>query len=235
MLMATLDLQGDEAGQPRVDRQSGRVYIPCGRRGVYVVRYDGSKLVPVATLRCVAEAYGLAVVSRDTLYVCGWASESVCSVDVTKDRVTARLHPPREVRSEWTQHMAVLGDTVLVVYTGANLVIYRHGVSTPGKLLPKPGGLQMFVHGLTTDYHSSFLLLDNDSHTVYVLDISGTLTHTIPIPGDRLPLDCTVVGGQLWVACRNGVIIVISSQSPRVTDDVSRRLHSTTLKMSQSG
>ncbi len=47
---------------------------------------------------------------------------------------------------------------------------------------------------------------------MYVLDISGNHTHAIPIPGDRVPWDCTVVGGQLWVGCINGDIIVMSSQ-----------------------
>ena len=209
-LLDTLDLEG-RARHPRVDRQSGRVYIPCGSRGVCVVRYDGSKLVPVTTLRCVRDAGSLAVVSTNTLYVCDWDSETVCLVDVTQDRVTARLQPPREVRGERPSHVAVLGDTVLVMYAGPKLVIYRHGVPTPGKPIRRPQGLKS-VYGLTTDQHSSFLVSAGWSHTVSVLDISGKLTHSIPIHGNRMPRDCTVVGGQLQVVCNNGYVIDLSSQ-----------------------
>ncbi len=207
-LLDTLDLEG-EAWDPHVDRQSGRVYIPCGHSGVCVVRYDGSKLVPVTTLRCVRDAHRLAVVSTDTLYVMDFATVTVCLVDVNQDRVTSRLQPPGEVGDEGPYNIAVLGDVVLVNYACPYLVIYQHGVPTPGKLIPLPQGLGE-VTGLTTDHHSSFLLCD--SRSVYVLDISGNLTHTIPIPGNREPLDCTVVGGQLWVGCSKGDIIVMSSQ-----------------------
>ncbi len=208
-LLDTLDLEG-EAREPRVDRQSGQVYIPCRSRGVCVVRYDGSKLVPVTTLRCVWAA-SLAVVSTDTLYVCDGGSKTVCLIDVIQDRVTARLQLPGEVRGEIPLNIAVLGDTVLVWYGSDNLVIYQHGVPTPGRVTPRPQGLG-YVFGLTTDHHSSFLMCDDRSRSVYVLDISGNHTHTIPIPGDRVPWDCTVVGGQLLVGCTNGSSIVMSSQ-----------------------
>ncbi len=199
-----------EPGHIDVDRQSGRVYIPCDNHGVYVARFDGSKLVPVTILGCVGEAVSVAVVTRDTLYVCNWASKTVCLVDATQDRVTMRLHPPPEVRGENPWDIAVLGDTVLVVYVGGSLVLYRHGVPRAGKVLPKPHVL-MNVYALTTDNHSSFLLSDFGSKHVYVLDISGNLTHTIPIPEDRRPRGCIVVGGQLWVGCKYGEIIVMSS------------------------
>ncbi len=209
-LLDTLDLEVD-ARKPHIDCQTGQVYIPCTSSGVCVVRYDGSKLVPVTTLRCVGNAAILAVASTDILYVSDWDSKTVCLVDVTQDRVTARLQPRWEVRDDKPNHMAVLGDTVLVVYGGPSLVIYRQGVRTPGNLLPQTWGLWS-VSDLTTDHHSSFLLCDGDSHSVYVLDISGNHTHTIPISGDRRPVDCTVVGRQLWVRCENGNILVMSSK-----------------------
>ncbi len=72
-LLDTLDLGdtwgGTPVSQPRVDHQSDRLYIPCSRQGVRVVRYDGSKLVPGTTLRCMKEAISLAVASPHTLYV----------------------------------------------------------------------------------------------------------------------------------------------------------------------
>ncbi len=217
-LLGTLDLEG-RAWHPRVDRQSGQVYIPCYARGVCVVRYDDSKLTMVTTLRCVEDAYSLAVVSTDTLYVCDYSSKTVCLVDVSQDVVTHRLQKPWEVRGDTPNWIAFLGDTVLVEYGSNGLVIYQHRFSTPGKVIPLPQGLQQ-VWGLTTDHHSSFLLCDKKSRSVYVLDISGNHTHTIFIPRDmiifipekREPEDCTVVGGELWVGCLKGEIIVMSSQ-----------------------
>ncbi len=205
----TLDL-GEHVRKPRIDRRSGRVYIPSNN-GVFVVRYDGSKLVLVAKLKCVRDAGSLAVVSPDTLYVSDLASKNVCLVDSTQDKVTTRLQKPWKVKDLPPFDVAFLGDTVLV-REGKDLVVYQHGIPTPGKVLPLPKGLQLEVHKLTTDHHSSFLLTGQYSNTVGVLDVSGNLTHTIPIPEDRQPRDCTVVGGQLWVACENGVIVALSSQ-----------------------
>ncbi len=211
-LLGTLDMDGD-AREPRLDRHSGLVYVPCETSGVSVVRYDDIKLDLVTTMKCVGDAASLAVVlSRNTLYVSDWDSYTVCLVDVNQDRVTARVQVPREVMGERPNHIAVLGDTVLIVYGGNTLVIYRHNVHIPGKVILEPQGLRS-VRSLTTDDHFSFLLTCSVSNTVYVLDIAGNLTHTIPIPGDREPQACTVVGGQLWVACDNGdIIVMLSSQ-----------------------
>ncbi len=200
----------DDVSEPCIDHQSGRVYFSCGFSGIYVVRYDGSKLVPITTLRCVVNPSSLAVVPPHTLYVCDTPSKTVCLVDVTQDRVTTRLQKPVGVEYSTPYNIAVLGDTVLVGAVPDSLAIYRHGVQTPGKLLPKPLGLRN-IWNLTTDLHSSFLLVDDDSNTLYVMDISGNVTHSISIPGDRVPNGCAVVGGQLWVVCRSGDIIVMSS------------------------
>ncbi len=208
-LLDTLDL-GEGVGDPRVDHHSGRVYIACGPSGVCVVRYDGSKLVPVTTLRCVGTADSLAIVSTNTLYVIDWDKMTVSLIDDTQDRVTTRLQLPQELTDTPPDNISVLGDTVLVGFD-ETLVLYRHGVPTPGKVMPRPQGLK-YVTALSTDHHSSFLVSSGRSHTVSVLDVSGNLTHTIPIPGDRQPRDCTVVGEQLWVGCDNGDIIVMSSQ-----------------------
>ena len=217
-LLDTLDLDSEgiadpkETGEPRIDQRSGRIYIPSESHGVCVVRYGGSELHPFTTLGCVGRIGSLAVASPNTLYVCDWESNIVCLVDVIQDRVTARLQPPRDVKRMKPRHVAFLGDTVLVVYGGSNLVIYWHGVPTSGKLLPRTHDLA-WVRGLTTDHHSSFLVTDRDKRsTVYILDISGNVTHTIPIPGYRELQVCTLVGEQLWVACYNGEIIVMSPE-----------------------
>ncbi len=209
-LLDTLDLKGQPT-EPRICHQSDRVYLSCKSIGVYVVKYDGSQLVHIATLRHVGEPSGLAVVSPDTLYMCDKTSKTVCLVNVTQDRVTTKLENPVKVGYSRPFNIAVLGDMVLVGYGSDELAIYRHGVPTPCKLPPKPQGLKD-ITSLSTDHHSRFLLVDRISDTLYVLDISGNVTHTISIPGDRKPHDCTVVGGQTWVGCGNGDIIVMSPQ-----------------------
>ncbi len=206
-LLDTLDLE-EIRYRPCIDRQSGQIYFPCESRGIYVMRYDGSKLVTITTLRCVKSPDALAVVSPDALYVNDEDSETICLVDAARDRITTRLQVPGDYDLDMIA-IAVVGDRVLVVH-GKGLSIYRHGVTTPDTTLPYPQGLES-MGGLTTDHHSSFLLLDHESHTLFVLDISGNVTHTISIPGNRQPGDCTVVDGQLWVACENGKIIVMSS------------------------
>ncbi len=224
-----VDLTVNTVGKPRVDHQSGRVYIPCGQAGVLVMKYDGSELVQVTILRCLRKTGMLAVVSTDTLYVRDSASNTVCLVDVSQDRVIAKLQEPRGVKGKKPMqiHVAVLGDTIVVLYGGnryrrnqhskipkctCKLVIYRHGDPTSGKQLC-PDWLQRLqrVSDLTTDHHSSFLLVDSDSHTVYVMDVIGNFTHTIPIPVNRQPWACTLVRDQVWLGCHNGDIIAMSS------------------------
>ncbi len=208
-LLDTLDMEG-YGREFCVDRQSGQVYISSDASGVHLVRYDGSKLVPLTTLKCVRKAVSLAMVTSDNLYVCDWVTKTVCRVDVTQDRVTARLQTPPEVANELPSQIAVLGDTVLVVYVDLSLVIYHHSVHTPGELLARPQGLKS-VFGLTTDHHFTFLLCDGSSRSVSVLDVSGNLTHTISVPGYKQPRYCTMVRDQLWVGCDNGDIVVMST------------------------
>ena len=220
-LLDTLDLNGF-AKQPRVDCNSGRVYIPCRNRGICVVRYDDSKLVPITTLTCVWGACSLAIASPDTLYVCDWVSVCLVNINVTSDRVTDKLQRPRGITC-YPWHIAFLGDTVLVNYGAADLVIYQHGAPTPGKVILRPQGLESVI-GLTTDHHSSFLLScrttacshsdsllpDDAPRRVYVLDVSGNLIDTIYTHRGKRQEDCTLVGKQLWVGYENGYIIVMS-------------------------
>ncbi len=210
ILQDTLDLD-EPVYKPRVDRQSGQVYISCGPHGVCVVRYDGRKLVRVATLsKDMGSAISLAVMSQDTMYVGEEYTYTVYLRSATQDRDIASLKEPWKER-KWPNGIAVLGDTILVGYEDHDLALYRHGVSTPVKKLPQPPGLDD-VSGLTTDYHSSFVLAGRDSDTVYVFDITGKRTHNIPIPGNRRLWDCTVVERELWVGCYDGDIIVLSSE-----------------------
>ncbi len=195
-----------------------------------MVKYDGCKLLVVTTLRCVRDVSSLAVASSDTLYVCDKNSQTVCLVDVTMDRVTQRLQKPRGASPDLTpSHVAFLGETLLVYHNstvtnyyshGASsttttniskpLVTYRHGATTPVKVIPWSQNIYM-AQALTTDNHSSFLMIGHYPPSVYVLNINGDLTHTIPIVSDSEPVDCAVVGKKLWVGCSNREIIVISS------------------------
>ncbi len=209
ILLDTLDTEG-AIGKPSVDQHTGKVYLPNSGRGVCVVRYDGSKLIRLATLSCVQYPTTVAVVSTDALYVCDRYEDIVCLVDVNQDRVTAKLEAPRELSSRIPNHIAVLGDTILVSYSGPNLVIYRHGITTPDKMIPHPEELRS-VSALSTDNRQCFLVTEQFENSVYVLDISGKLIRAIPIPvtGAR---DCIVADEQLFVVTEfKGIIKLLQN------------------------
>ncbi len=200
--LVQLDARGFRSthlGKPSVDHYIGQVYIPAIGNGVNVVRYDGTRLLKHPTLKCVPGASAVAVVSREALYVCDSVNGTVCLVDIKKDRVTARLDAPLEIHGDGRcpHHIAVVGDTILVSYPGPNLVIYRHGISARGKMVPRPQGLTS-VSALSTDNRKCFLVTDLPSSTVFVLDLSGKLIRAIRLPVNDA-VDCTVVDGQLLV------------------------------------
>ncbi len=115
----TLELKGDGwsgGWEPRVDHSNGWVYIPAGKWGIWVIRYDCSKLVLVTRLKCVGNAKSVAIVSADRLYVCDYATKTVCVVDVKRDEVTSTLQVPPGVGLHAPHSVAILGDTALVGY-----------------------------------------------------------------------------------------------------------------------
>ncbi len=222
VMLDTLDL-GEEAWElvPCVDHSIGCVYIPGGRSGIWVIKYIAGKLVRVLRLKCVENAVSVAVLSTDRLYVCDLKTQTVCQVDVKQDSVTGTLQAPPGIGPIPPRKIAILGDTALVGYKHdkhvgkseryiLSLVSYLRSVPRPGKLVSCSREQVPTPACLTTDHHSSFLLTGSD--TVHVLDSGGNLIHTIRIPGDRLPWNCTVVGGELWVGCANGDIVVMSPQ-----------------------
>ncbi len=210
-LLDTLDLDG-YAEEPRINRETGLVYVPCQSSGVWVIRYDGRKLVLVNKLVGVRNARSLAVASIDKLYVCDWESCAVCLLDIPNDKISARIQEPITVSGQMPYSLAVLGDAILVWYGDTKtLVLYRHGVLSTGTVVPRPKGLRS-VWGLTTDYYSNFLLADDDSRTIFVVDLHGNMTHAIPVPGDKEPWDCTVVDRELWVGCLHGNILAMAAQ-----------------------
>ncbi len=83
----TMDLEG-EAGQPRVDSQAQEIYIPrAGRRGVSVVRCNGTELGKHTTLASVGDCGALAMKSPYMLCVCETEKTSVSYLNVADDTV----------------------------------------------------------------------------------------------------------------------------------------------------
>ncbi len=207
-LLDKLDLDG-QAGAPRADRLSASVYIPCLSRGVLAVWYENNKLNKRYLLQHQNMMIdSLSVVSQDTLCVC--ALDGVYVIDAAEGTVTEVLEPPKGMEGWKPFNIAVLGESILVQYDKATLLVYRLGVEAPGKLVkPLPKG-SFSVSRLITDDHSRFLLVDPDSARILVLDVSGQLASLIRLPKDTRPQDCTIIGNKLWVGCRNGTIIVMS-------------------------
>ncbi len=137
-----------------------------------------------------------------------WQQECpCCRYQNWQDNVT--LEKP-DIRMDNLSHsLAVLGESVMVAYgyTDPTLVVYRQGSPTPVRMIPRPGGLQELTV-VSTDCHSlKFLLTDNVTNCVFVIDTgSSTLS------------DCAVVTRQLWVGCYNGDIVIMSSQWSLLTE-----------------
>ncbi len=208
-------LLGERCFRPRADRQSHKVYIPCGKNGVKIFRCVESRLMTVGTLGCVRRAVDVAVMSVDSICVCDWEHYRVCIVNVRTDTVIRRLYRPAPaIRRPY--YVSALGKTILVCYHDYGgrdtMVTYRSDSQTFDRLLRIPDGLH-FVSSITTDGHSSFLVTDWDSDSVFVLDKSGTLRHRIqPCTDSRRLLDCAVVQSQLWLWDGTGNIVVMASQ-----------------------
>ncbi len=195
---------------PRVERHSRRIFTPCHERGVTVACLDGDRLVRERTLTSVRNVVSMDVMSPDTVYVCDGARVHV--VDIRNDRKTSTLEKPYTVRKVQPRSLAVLDDSVLVCCGGTGtLVTYRHGSTTPVRVVPHPGGLQI-VTCASTDYQGHFLLTDDDTKSVFVMDVHGNLCHKININTDSATQDCAVVQRQLWVGCKSGDIVIMSSQ-----------------------
>ncbi len=191
---------------PRVD-SSHRVYVPCGRGGVRVFRWEGGRLLPARTpLVCVAKARILAVNAFDSLYVVG--SDTISLVNVSTDAVIRQLDRPDQVGYDRPYYVSVLGETALVCYGDNTLVTYHSDNPSPGQVLQTPPGLG-YVYSITTDGHSSFLVTDSDS--VFVLDATGDLRHRVQPGIHSGPLyDCAVVQPHLWLGYYEGPIAMMS-------------------------
>ena len=194
--------------RPRMDHHSRRVFIPCLDSGVTVARLDGDRLVTERTLTCIRRALSVDVMSPDTVYVGDSDSRSVHVVNVIANRITSTLMKPDTLRDQPPYSLAVLGDSVMVGYSGSNLVIYRHGSPAPVRVIPRPGGL-MEVSAISTDYHSNFIVTGGNTSSMFIIDSAGNLHHTIKHTAS-MPEDCVVVNGQLWVSDFYGIVIMSS-------------------------
>ncbi len=182
------------------------------RQGVKVARLDGDRLVREKTLTCVSEPISVDVLSPDTVYI--GDMERVHVVDVRDDRIMLTLEKPDPVElHEDPYRLAVLGNTVMVFYgnLAGGLVVYSHGNSVPVRVITHPEGLQS-VSAISTDCQRHFLLTDQFADSVFVIDASGNLCHTVNTGTDGRLIDCGVVNKQLWVGTSSGHIIIMSSQ-----------------------
>ncbi len=192
---------------PRVDRDSRRVFVPCIGCGVTVAYLECDRLVRQKTLTCVRDVVSVDVMSADTIYVCDYDSASVRVVDVRRDKVTSTLNTPFIMRGELPITLAVLRDIIMVGYTAQTVVFYRQGIRAPFKTIHRLPRLQS-VSAVSTDCLGYFIVTALKS--VFVMDVTGNLLHTVNIDTDDLAQDSTVVNGHLWVGCANGSIAVTS-------------------------
>ncbi len=196
-------------GHPRVDG-SHRVYVPCGMFGVWIYRcQNGCLRLDSGPLECVRDARCVCVNTADTVFLGDWDTKSVCLVNVSSDIVIRRLEKPAQVRG-LPLYMSVLGPTVLVCYKEkvSTLVTYRSDSLNPGRVLQRPE--DSIITSITTDSHSSSVLITGWYGYVYVLD-DKLIWHRI-YTGDRGLMECDVVQSQLWLGYENGDIAVLTSR-----------------------
>ena len=188
------------------------MFFPVLAQGITVARLDGDRLVREKTLTCVWEAISVDVLSPDTVYI--GDMERVHVVDVRDDRIMLTLEKPGPVELYGKPYgLAVLGNTVMVFYgnLAGCLVAYSHGSPVPVRVITHPEGLQS-VSAISTDCQRHFLLTDQFADSVFVIDASGNLCHTVNTGTHSGLMDCVVVNKQLWVGTMSGDIIIMSSQ-----------------------
>ena len=185
------------------------VILPC-REGVRVYHYDDRHLVVARELKCVREAWGVAVKDMDSVFVCDSDSKCVCLVNMDTDTITRRLQKPRQVRNEIPWHLAVLKDTVLVCYGENALVTYSNYGRASGHVIETISELVQ-VSSVTTDNHSNFLVTEYGSGCVFVIDERGKLQTKVDSKNWGLR-DCGVAQSQLWLGYDDGHIDVMTSE-----------------------
>ncbi len=210
--------------RPRIDPQTHWVYVPCGDAGVRIFHWEGTRLQPVREpLACVETVRSVEFNTADTVFVCG--SDSVCLVSVFTDTVIRRLQTPfarqHVPELEWMQrrkmtpiHVSVLGESVLVCYSDETLLTYHRDSRRVPQVLKTPEGLRSIVNTATDSITSSFLVTALDDLRrlcVYVLNKEGKVGHKIHLKEKYTsPMDCAVVGSELWVGYHRFISVMTS-------------------------
>ncbi len=193
---------------PRLEHHSQRVFIP-GDSGVTVDHLDWGRLVKERTLTCVRYAVSVDIMSPDTVYVSN--GSDVSAVDVTNDSVMWTLEQPSTMIHHPPYCLAVLGDNVMVGLFHGTPVMYLHDCPIPDRARPQIWGLGC-PYTISTERKHHFLITDSTSNAVYVVDASGTLLHRVDIDTTSSTVDCAVVNKQLWVGCKSGDIVIMSTE-----------------------
>ncbi len=178
-----------------------------------VARFDGKKLKQEKVLRSVKSATHVVVKSPNTICVVHNDGPDCLAnfVNIENDTVINSLKIPTgeafQSQKRAGERLAVLGDSMLIYIPEDHILVYRQDGKTTR--LPWPEGLSK-VSSIRTDRHGHILLTDHGTNNVFVLDSRGRVHARVEFP--MCIWDCAVVHGQLWVACNNGDIIVMSPE-----------------------
>ncbi len=194
---------------PRIDSRTQLVYLP-GLSSLQVFHFEDKHLVRVKSLNCLKEATTSVAINpsdSNSVFVCtrGWTHPAdVFQINVTENRVMRKLQAPLQVRPP--EHVAVVGQTVLVAYGSSTLVMYHNCGTTPGHVLETPEQL-VGVTNLTPYQHSNFLVTTGIH--LFILDTQGKLIHALR--STEILQDCDVTQSELLTGYRDGLIMVLSS------------------------
>ncbi len=180
----------------------------------------------------------VAVNTADSIYICDYATRTVCLVSVSGDSVITQLGVPAEVQTHGVlrykhktelrsipYHASVLGERILVCYGKNTVATYHHDSPTPVQVLQtsKLPSVQSYisptVSSITTDGQRNFLITEKTNNSVIVLDKAGNIRHRIQPESDSGAAhnaygpslqDCAVVQSQLLLGYEDGSIAVVS-------------------------
>ncbi len=107
--------------------------------------------------------------------------------------------------------VSVMQETVLVCFNSNNLVLYGNGDWAPDQVLHISEELEK-VCCVGTDSHSSFLVTDCDSKSVFVLDERGKLRHRIRAFRDGELVGCALIYKQFWLGYGGQTIDIMTLQ-----------------------
>ncbi len=206
--------------RPCVDSRKQFVYVPCNRWTLSesspfleVFHFNNKQLIKVKSLSCVEKPVSVAVNPYDSnsVFVCSGVrnGSGVSQINVIENRVMLKIQAPAGIERP-PRHVAVLKQTVLVVYGSTTLAMYHKYGTTPGREFQIPAGMHV-VSSLTTDTRSNFLVTTSDA--LFILNTKGELFRAT-LPRNALPkrlIGCAVTQSQLLLGYACGSITVLSS------------------------